>query len=224
MYTLKYQRVTPFMIFSSMNIDLFNTDIDHLMDNIVLRGTSGNGVMKWPTASDTYGGRIIGAIGSDMRAGIDYEHNRKDAEQNMVMSGSNKFLAYLWPGVETEKLGIFFEKDLGNISYGLRYDQVELDPTKSTEKGGMMSKTPNEVYSTDYAGTIVATKREYDNISGFLRFTRDITHGETYINLSVNERAPDTTELFHAKWNASSAMMRHVGNPCLLYTSDAADE
>jgi len=215
MYTLKYQRVTPFMIFSSMNIDLFNTDIDHLMNNVVLRGNSGNGVMAWPTASDTYGGRIIGTIGSDMRAGIDYEHNRKDAEQNMVMSGSNKFLAYLWPGVETEKLGIFFEKDLGNISYGLRYDQVELDPTKSTEKGGMMSKTPNEVYSTDYAGTIVATKREYDNISGFLRFTRDITHGDTYINLSVNERAPDTTELFHAKWNESSAMMRHVGNPNL---------
>ena len=215
MYTLKYQRVTPFMIFTSMNIDLFNTDIDHLMNNMVLRGTSGDGEMNWPTASDTYGGRIIGTIGSDMRAGIDYEHNRKDAEQNMVMSGSNKFLAYLWPGVETEKLGIFFEKDLGNISYGLRYDQVELDPTKSTEKGGMMSKTPNEVYSTDYAGTIVATKREYDNISGFLRFTRGITHGETYINLSVNERAPDTTELFHAKWNASSAMMRHVGNPNL---------
>ena len=41
MYTLKYQRVTPFMIFSSMNIDLFNTDIDHLMNNMVLRGTSG---------------------------------------------------------------------------------------------------------------------------------------------------------------------------------------
>ena len=33
------------------------------------------------TASDTYGGRLIGTIGSDMRAGIDYEHNRKDAEQ-----------------------------------------------------------------------------------------------------------------------------------------------
>ena len=216
MYTLKYQRVTPFMFFSSMNMDLFNTDIDHLMDNVVLRGNSGNGVMAWPTASDTYGGRLIGTIGSDIRAGIDYEHNRKDAEQYMVMSGSNTFLTYLWPGVETDKLGIFFEKDLGNISYGLRYDQVELDPTKAADDaGGMMFKTANEVYTTDYDGTIVATKREYDNISGFLRLKKDIDHGETYINLSVNERAPDTTELFHAKWNASSAMMRHVGNPNL---------
>ena len=216
MYTFKYQRATPFLIFSSMNLELFNTDIDHLMDNVVLRGSTGNGVMSWPTASDTYGGRIIGTLGSDVRAGIDYEHNTKDAEQNMVMSGSNVFLTYLWPGVETQKLGLFFEKDLGNISYGIRYDQVELDPTKAAlDAGGMMFKTANEVYSEDYTGTIVATKREYDNISGFLRFAKVLSHGDAYLNLSVNERAPDTTELFHAKWNSSSAMMRHVGNPNL---------
>ena len=92
MYTLKYHRVTPFGMFSSMNVELFNTDIDHLMNNVVLRGNTGNGVMSWPTASDTYGGRIIGTIGSDIRAGIDYEHNTKDAEQNMVMSGMNVFM------------------------------------------------------------------------------------------------------------------------------------
>ena len=37
MYTLKYHRVTPLGIFSAMNIELFNTDIDHLMDNTTLR-------------------------------------------------------------------------------------------------------------------------------------------------------------------------------------------
>ena len=216
MYTLKYHRVTPFGMFSTMNVELFNTDIDHLMDNVVLRGNTGNGVMAWPTASDTYGGRIIGTIGSDIRAGIDYEHNTKDAEQNMVMSGMNVFMTYLWPGVETEKLGLFFEKDLDNISYGLRYDQVELDPTRAADDpgSGMMQKTANEVYTADYAGTIVATKRDFDNISGFLRFKKDLNHGESYINFSINERAPDANELFHAK-NNSTAMMRHVGNPNL---------
>ena len=217
MYTLKYHRVTPFGMFSTMNVELFNTDIDHLMNNVVLRGNTGNGVMSWPTASDTYGGRIIGTIGSDIRAGIDYEHNTKDAEQNMVMSGMNVFMTYLWPGVETEKLGLFFEKDLNNISYGLRYDQVELDPTRAADDpgSGMMQKTANEVYTADYDGTIVATKRDFDNISGFLRINKDYNHGESYINFSINERAPDTNELFHAK-NNSTAMMRHVGNPNLL--------
>ena len=216
MYTLKYHKVSPFGIFSTMNVELFNTDIDHLMDNVVLRGNTGNGVMSWPTASDTYGGRIIGTIGSDIRAGIDYEHNTKDAEQNMVMSGMNVFMTYLWPGVETEKLGLFFEKDLNNISYGLRYDQVELNPTRAADDpgSGMMQKTANEVYTADYDGTIVATKRDFDNISGFLRLEKDLNHGESYINFSINERAPDTNELFHAK-NNSTAMMRHVGNPNL---------
>ena len=216
MYTLKYHRVTPFGMFSTMNVELFNTDIDHLMNNVVLRGNTGNGVMSWPTASDTYGGRIIGTIGSDIRAGIDFEHNTKDAEQNMVMSGMNVFMTYLWPGVETEKLGLFFEKDLNNISYGLRYDQVELDPTRAADDpgSGMMQKTANEVYTADYDGTIVATKRDFDNISGFLRINKDYNHGESYINFSINERSPDTNELFHAK-NNSTAMMRHVGNPNL---------
>ena len=114
MYTMKYHNVTPFGIFSSLNFELFNTDIDHLMDNTTLRGTTGNGSMFTPTSSDTYGGRLIGKIGSDMRAGLDYEHNTKNAEQNMTMMGSNVFMAYLWPDVEAEKLGIFFEKDLSN--------------------------------------------------------------------------------------------------------------
>ena len=29
MYTLKYHRVTPLGVFSTMNVELFNTDIDH---------------------------------------------------------------------------------------------------------------------------------------------------------------------------------------------------
>ena len=72
-------------------------------------------------------GRIIGTIGSDMRAGIDYEHNTKNAEHTM----GGTLNTYLWPDVETEKLGLFFEKDINGISYGLRYDQVELDPTRA---------------------------------------------------------------------------------------------
>jgi len=210
MYTLKYHRVTPLGIFSTMNLELFNTDIDHLMDNRTLRST-GN-AMATPTSSDTYGGRIIGTIGSDMRAGVDYEHNIKNAEQTMM--GSLK--TYLWPDVETEKLGLFFEKDMTNISYGVRYDQVELDPTRaSIDPGtGTMQNSANAVYAmAANGGYAAATKRDFDNISGFLRFN-NLMNESTYVNLSINERAPDATELFHAKQN-SSAMMRHVGNPHL---------
>ena len=210
MYTLKYHRVTPLGIFNTMNVELFNTDIDHLMDNRTLR--SGGSAMATPTSSDTYGGRIIGTIGSDIRAGVDYEHNTKNAEQTMM--GSLK--TYLWPDVETEKLGLFFEKDMNNISYGLRYDQVELDPTRAgVDPGaGTMQNSANMVYAmAANGGYAAATKRDFDNMSGFLRFN-NLMNGSSYVNLSINERAPDTTELFNAKQN-SSAMMRHVGNPHL---------
>ena len=210
MYTLKYHRVTPLGIFNTMNVELFNTDIDHLMDNTTLR--SGGSAMATPTSSDTYGGRIIGTIGSDIRAGVDYEHNTKNAEQTMM--GSLK--TYLWPDVETEKLGLFFEKDMNNISYGLRYDQVELDPTRAgVDPGaGTMQNSANMVYAmAANGGYAAATKRDFDNVSGFLRFN-NLMNGSSYVNLSINERAPDATELFHAKQN-SSAMMRHVGNPHL---------
>ena len=210
MYTLKYHRVTPLGIFNTMNVELFNTDIDHLMDNRTLR--SGGSAMATPASSDTYGGRIIGTIGSDIRAGVDYEHNTKNAEQTMM--GSLK--TYLWPDVETEKLGLFFEKDMNNISYGLRYDQVELDPTRAgVDPGaGTMQNSANMVYAmAANGGYAAATKRDFDNVSGFLRFN-NLMNGSSYVNLSINERAPDATELFHAKQN-SSAMMRHVGNPHL---------
>ena len=210
MYTLKYHRVTPLGIFNTMNVELFNTDIDHLMDNRTLR--SGGSAMATPASSDTYGGRIIGTIGSDIRAGVDYEHNTKNAEQTMM--GSLK--TYLWPDVETEKLGLFFEKDMNNISYGLRYDQVELDPTRAgVDPGaGTMQNSANMVYAmAANGGYAAATKRDFDNVSGFLRFN-NLMNGSSYVNLSINERAPDATELFNAKQN-SSAMMRHVGNPHL---------
>jgi len=210
MYTLKYHRVTPLGIFNTMNVELFNTDIDHLMDNRTLR--SGGSAMATPTSSDTYGGRIIGTIGSDIRAGVDYEHNTKNAEQTMM--GSLK--TYLWPDVETEKLGLFFEKDMNDISYGLRFDQVELDPTRAgVDPGaGTMQNSANMVYAmAANGGYAAATKRDFDNVSGFLRFN-NLMNGSSYVNLSINERAPDATELFNAKQN-SSAMMRHVGNPHL---------
>jgi len=216
MYTLKYHRVTSIGIFSTMNVELFNTDIDHLMDNTTLRGTTGNGSMFTPSSSDTYGGRIIGTIGNDIRAGIDYEHNTKNAEQNMTMMGSNVFMMHLWPDVETEKLGLFFEQDISNLSYGLRYDQVELEPHKQTVDKGMMATqiSPNALYTSVYDGTVTASKKDFDNISGFIRMNKELSHGDSYVSFSVNERAPDTTELFNAK-NSSTNMMKHVGNPNL---------
>ena len=80
-------RVTPLGIFSAMNVELFNTDIDHLMDNRTLRMEVT--AMATPTSSDTYGGRIIGTIGSDMMVLIT---NTILKMQNKLWDGNSKYI------------------------------------------------------------------------------------------------------------------------------------
>ena len=62
--------------------------------------------------------------------------------------------------------------------------RLKLDPNKAaTDTGaGMMQKTANEVYTADYTGTITATKRDFDNLSGFVRFNKNLNHGKSYIS------------------------------------------
>ena len=223
-YNLKYHRVTQFGPFSSMKVELYNSDMDHLMDNYTMRSVDS---MKTPAASDTYGGRIIGATDNGMKVGVDYEHNTRDAEQNMVISGTERHLAYLWPGAEIAKLGLFLEKDnkisdQTTMSYGLRLDRVETDATRAADDPGsahMAQVTANSLYTAHYSGTVTAGKRDFSNFSGFLRYTKNYgPMSSTYISLSRNERTPDATELFNAKTSMAMAgkyRLRHIGNPNL---------
>ncbi len=216
MVMFKYHRQSPISIFSSMNFELFNSEIDHQMDDFTLRGRTAMDMFTTST-SDTYGGRLIGNIGTDIRAGVDYENNTKNANQNMEMSNTNMLMAYSWPDVEIDKLGFFIEKDSKDYSYGLRYDYVEAQAHKATVDTGSMNanqKSANELYTQDYGSGVVASKREFDNFSGFIRLDRPLANGKSYISFSVNERSPDATELFNAKSNGT-AMMRHIGNPNL---------
>ena len=223
-YNLKYHRVTPFGPFSSMKMELYNSDMDHLMDNYTMRTTDS---MSTPAASDTYGWRIIGAMGNDMKVGVDYEHNTRDAEQGMKVGGTLRHLTYTWPGAEISKLGLFLENDnklsdQTTMSYGLRFDRVETDATRAADDPGSdhaLQVTANSLYTAHYSGTVTAGKRDFNNVSGFLRLKKDYgSMSSAYISLSRNERTPDATELFNAK--TSMAMggkyrLRHIGNPNL---------
>ena len=223
-YNLKYHRITPYGPFSSIKVEIFNSDMDHLMDNYTMRSINS---MRTPAASDTYGGRIIGATDKGMKVGVDYEHNTRDAEQNMVISGTERHLAYLWPGAEIAKLGLFLEKDnklsgQTTMSYGLRFDRVETDATRAADDPGtahMAQVTANSLYTAHYSGTVTAGKRDFNNFSGFLRFKKDYgSMSSAYISLSRNERTPDATELFNAKTSMAMGAkyrLRHIGNPNL---------
>jgi len=223
-YNFKYHRVTPFGVFSSLKIEAFNSDMDHLMDNYVMRSTN---TMKTFASSDTYGWRFHGALSDTVRVGVDYEHNTRDAEQNMVIMGTNRHLTYMWPGVEISKFGVFYEKDMPissaqTLSYGIRWDQVEAEATRAADvpSGGNGNQvSANSLYTAHYSGTVTASKRDWDSFSGFARLQKTYNPmSKYYVSLSFNERTPDATELFHAKNSMAMGAKyrdRHVGNPNL---------
>ena len=107
--------------------------------------------------------------------GIDYEHNTRDAEQNMVISGTNRHLAYSWPGAEISKLGFFYEADkaLSNdrtMTYGLRWDRVDTDATRAALDPGsdhMAQVTANSLYTAHYTGTVPHLKETSTTTVGF---------------------------------------------------------
>tara|TARA_Y100000590_G_scaffold109050_1_gene124261 strand:- start:77142 stop:79181 length:2040 start_codon:yes stop_codon:yes gene_type:complete len=222
-YSFKYRNPNPVGPFSNLNIELFQSDMDHFMDNFTVRSDAERASemkMKTPAASDTHGGRIIGTIGDNIRVGIDYEENTRDAEQNMMISGTNYHLTYLWPGVEIEKLGIFLEKDNKlntntTMSYGLRLDQIETHATRAADDPGSdhaLQVTANSLYG------VTAEKRDFNNLSGFLRYAKNTNDGKYYISFSRNQRTPDATELYSAKTSmmmAGKYRRRNIGNPNL---------
>ena len=222
-YNFKYHRVVPLGVFSSMRIEAFNSDMSHLMDNYVMRSTN---TMKTFASSDTYGWRVHGALDNNARMGIDYEHNTRDAEQNMIIMGTNRHLTYMWPGVEISKLGLFYEKDnmmsdTKIFSYGIRWDQIEADAKRASDvpSGGNGNQvSANSLYTAHYTGTVTATKRDWNSFNGFLRLQESKgPMSKYYISASLNERTPDATELFHAKnsmaMGAKSVSYTHLTLP-----------
>ena len=83
----------------------------------------------------------------------------------------------------------------------------------------MLQVTANSLYTAHYTGTVTAGKRDFNNVSGFVRYKK--TNGPMssyYLSLSRNERTPDATELFHAKTSMAMGAkyrLRHIGNPNL---------
>ena len=106
-----------------------------------------------------------------------------------MISGTNYHLTYLWPGVEIEKLGLFMEKDknVGSsslLTYGLRYDMIEAEATKAADDPGsdhMLQVTANSLYTTYYG--VNAGKRDFDNLSGFIRYSKSLGNNSRYYYL-----------------------------------------
>ncbi|MBE9399688.1 TonB-dependent copper receptor [Pontibacterium sp. N1Y112] len=195
-----------------MKIDLYQSDVIHLMENAM---------MTSPSSSDTEGLRVVfdaDAADIDWTFGVDMQNNDRNAQANMVSNGSAVFSQ--WPGVSIDQTGLFVEgeKALSEddvLKAGLRYDRVEASASRANEAFGMMGvNRPTNLYNAKYGST--DTDSTEDNIGGLISWTHRIDQQysiETTLSRSV--RTADATERYIAKANMMGMGSKWVGNPQL---------
>ena len=200
------------------NLMTWQADVDHVMDNFSLREppVMMGMTMKRLTASQTRtrGARLTldqrAGSYSDCAVGVDYETNDWDAAlrnptQDVVVS-------YMWPGVERNRVGVFFEQFTRirpdfQLGGGVRYDRVEMDATKA-DLPGMGGFTALDRYEDAYGTT--SPEATDNNVSAFVsgewRYARN---RRLDVVASRSVRSPGVTERYVNRMDA------WVGNPGL---------
>ncbi|PXX92472.1 TonB-dependent receptor [Marinobacter vulgaris] len=200
------------------NLMTWQADVDHVMDNFSLREppVKMGMPMKMLTDSETRtrGVRLTldqsAGQYSDWAVGVDYESNDWDAALNNV--GQGVVVSYMWPGVERDRVGVFFEQFTRvrpglQLGGGLRYDRVDMDATRA-DLPGMGGFTALDRYESEYQTS--NTEAIDDNISGFVSGEwRYAPSRSLDVVASHSVRSPGVTERYVNKTDA------WVGNPGL---------
>jgi iron complex outermembrane receptor protein len=135
-YRLRYQGY-DLAAFDTLSIELYRTDVEHLMDNYSNRPLMAPAALRVPSQSETNGVRIIGEFrssGVDWTMGADFQGRQRTATRYMGPDPDNvdTVNAYMWPDASLDQFGLFgeaqFSLDNGaRMTAGLRYDRVEAD-------------------------------------------------------------------------------------------------
>lgn len=195
----------------TLKAEIYQSDVEHLMDNYSLREFTANMKMDAPSTSDTQGGRLVltGVTNRiDWLAGIDLQDNTRNANQQLPMM-MDKIAGIQWPDANIRQIGLFAEAETtldgsNRIKGGLRVDQVDASASRSDEAftGGMMAgKTPEDLYGTSNVD------QTETNVGGFGQWSHSINalwQWDTIVSRSV--RTADATE----RYIATSTW---IGNP-----------
>ncbi len=210
-----------------LRLELYVSDIDHLMNNFSLRTPpvypaghprAGQPMKReTPTSSKTTGGHLTletSAGANHWQYGLDLQRNERSATLNDLDNGSPVALSFMWPGVAISQIGLFAENNHqlagdNRLKYGLRIDRVEASASRVDAKPRLV--TPNTAYATYYGHQ--AADRTETNLGALLRYEKDIRPGLTlFSGLSRSVRTADATERYMNKWNAAGKQ-RWIGDP-----------
>ncbi len=207
-----------------VELTLYYSDVDHLMDNYSVRERSLQPAgMAAPSTSTTWGGRLLASFltgASEWRTGIDYRANDRSADLYMDQGKDGSYdmlVARMWPEAQQRQVGLFAELDhrltsRDSLRLGLRLDDHDSRAEEARLAAGMLgSATPVRLYEQFY-GT-AATSNGHGGVSVVLGWDRQVD-AETLFsaNLSRSVRTPDSSEQWIAR-SAGGAFW--VGNPGL---------
>jgi len=196
------------------NLMTWQADVDHVMDNFSLREQIAPMKMQTNSKTRTQGVRLTldqrANARIDWAVGIDYETNVWDATLENV--DSDVVVSYIWPDVERDRVGVFFEQFTRvytglQIGVGVRYDRVEMDADKA-DRPGMGGFSALDRYDSEYQTT--NTEANDNNFSSFISSEWRYSPNRRFSVLaSQSVRSPGVTERYVNKTSA------WVGNPDL---------
>lgn len=196
-----------------MKLELYRSEVDHLMDNFSLR-PAGMMLRQAPSTSDTDGLRMVfdaRAMDIDWKVGVDWQNNERDAE---LQNQSGTVLRLLWPEAELDQRGVFIEgeKSLGMddvVKAGVRYDHISAEAKRRDEVN--MGLSPQQIWASAGAAAGAGEKKTEHNLGGFVSWTHRLNDNyslDTVLSRSV--RTADATERYIARTTPASDW---VGNP-----------
>ncbi|MCI5105959.1 MAG: TonB-dependent receptor [Pseudomonadales bacterium] len=223
-YRLKWEHTTPVGPLDSIELNMYRTDVVHLMDNYRVRPRNSlpNG-MAAESESDTWGGKLMGTVeltSTTIKLGADFRANDRQAMLYMDQGKDGSYdmlVSRMWPHVEQRHSGLFAEVDhylssADTLRLGLRYDRFTSEARSASQSAGMMGNaTPTRLYQNFYGNT--ETELNSNDLGVVLGWTRELLEGRLLsVNLSRSVRTPDASENFMARSAGGSFW---VGNPTI---------
>ncbi|MGM0540939.1 MAG: TonB-dependent receptor domain-containing protein [Pseudomonadota bacterium] len=215
-----------------IEVDLYQSDVDHIMNNFELRTLSPEGT-PMETVSDvkTMGAKVklTSMIGhTQLDYGVQFESIEKTA--TLYNRVNDKSMFYMWPNVLQETKSLFAEstsffKDHQKVILGLRYDIVDTearDANTATDANNLSTDAYNKVYSS------TTTKTDNANVNGLLRYERTYHDNlNVFAGISRTHRYPDATEQYMAKgtsWTGNPDLKPEQHNQFDIGMSQATDK
>jgi len=207
---------------SAIKAEVYQTNVDHRMDNYTLRPVPLGGMKMYsPATAKTTGGRVtlsanIGAVRVDY--GLDAVRVERNAGVYTPTNPLNPMYRQ-WPGTQLDQVGAFSEAtwqltSVDTVKGGLRIDRFtsKIDSTlgNSIATDGMVPLTTRASAKNDKTNSEISALLRYEH-----QFNASL---KGYAGISRTAVAPDATQLYSllkGKNKQGQAVISQVGNPDL---------